>query len=414
MTSNCPKRIWMINQYASDLDMAKRQIKFGQVLASHGYDVTVICGSFVHRSGNDLLGGKEKTKIIYVDGVKFLVVKSKKYEGNGIGRILATLKFQKSVMKLAKKMEKPDIVISDFVGLFGNKFLKLKTKYGAQFISDVLDLWPETFVDLGYIKRNGLIAKILYKMEHKGYSKADYCIFSFEGGKDYIAEKGWDLESGGDIDLSKVKYINNGIDLAECIEDRNNFVYVDEDLDSKNFKAVYLGTLSEANNPQLLLDAAIELSKINDNCVLLVYGDGTQKKQLESQCKELGLTNIKFKGKLDIKYAPNVLSRGDVNIFNFANIGLLRFGCSPNKLFMYLASGKPILSTVRPNYDIVSGRGCGIVVDNNAQSLAQGIVDFSNLSQEEYNFYKDNCDMVAKEFDYGYMIENVLLPILKV
>lgn len=406
------KRIWIINQYASWRSLATRQIKMCNILKEHNYDVTVICGSFVHKIGNDLLNDNEKFKFMEIEGANFLVIKSKKYEGNGIGRILATLKFQKDVLKVTKKMPKPDIVISDYVGLFGNKFLKFKTKYGAQFITDVLDLWPETFVDMGVLKRNSIVTKILYNLEHKAYRIADYCIFSSEGGADYFIEKKWDKQNGGDLDVSKVLYINNGVDLNEFNYNKNNTVLEDEDLNSDKFKAVYLGSISDANNVKLIVDAA-NILKDNKNIIFLIYGDGSRKEELEKYCKDLNLENIKFKGRLDIKYAPNVLSRGDLNLFNFANMPLLRFGCSPNKLFMYLASGKPILSSVSPKYDIVANKECGIVVENNAKSFADGILKFSKISKDEYNRYCENCKLTAEEFDYKRMIEKVLLPKLR-
>ena len=406
------KRIWIIDQYASWRSLATRQIKFCNILQSYGYDVTIICGSFIHKSNNDLLSKHEKFRYMTIEGAKYLVIKSKSYKRNGIGRIVASLKFQRDVMKITKKMQKPDVVISDYVGLFGNKFLKFKIKYGARFITDVLDLWPETFVDMGYIKAKSIVAKVLYNMEHKAYSVADYCIFSFEGGADYFIEKGWDIQHGGNLDVKKVRYINNGVDLAEYAKLKNENVFDDVDLDSDKFKAVYLGSISEANNAMLLVDTASELSKIDSNIVLLVYGDGSQRLELEELSKQKGLTNIKFKGKLDIKYAPNVLSRGDLNLFNFADIALLRFGCSPNKLFMYLASGKPIISSVRPNYDIVAGRNCGIVTDNDARAFAEGIIKFKNMDRLEYLQYCVNCKETAKEFDYKYMIDTVLMPIV--
>lgn len=413
LTVGAGKRVWIIDQYASWRSIATRQIKFCNILQSYGYDVTVICGSFVHKSNRDLLAKNEKFRYMEIEGAKYLVVKSKAYEGNGLGRILASLKFQKDVMKVTKKMPKPDIVISDYVGLFGNKFLKFKTKYGAKLITDVLDLWPETFVDMGYIKRKSLIAKILYKMEHKAYSVADYCMFSFEGGADYFIEKGWDTGHGGDLNVDKVLYINNGVDLEEYNMLQKENILEDADLDCNKFKAVYLGSISEANNASLLVDTAIELNKTDDDIVILVYGDGSQREELERLCKQHELKNIKFKGRLDIKYAPNVLSRGDLNLFNFADIALLRFGCSPNKLFMYLASGKPVLSSVKPNYDIVAGKQCGIVTGNNAKAFAEGIVKFKNMEKQDYLQYCERCKDIAKQFDYRYMIETVLLPVLR-
>jgi hypothetical protein len=44
-----------------------------------------------------------------------------------------------------------------------------------------------------------------------------------EGGKDYIKEKKWDIEQGGKIDINKVYYINNGVDLQDFDSNRINF-----------------------------------------------------------------------------------------------------------------------------------------------------------------------------------------------
>ena len=35
------------------------------------------------------------------------------------------------------------------------------------------------------------------------------------GAVNYVRENGWDSDQGGTIDLNKLHYINNGIDLSE-------------------------------------------------------------------------------------------------------------------------------------------------------------------------------------------------------
>ena len=99
------------------------------------------------------------------------------------------------------------------------KRLKWKKKYGTKIIYDILDLWPEGFVDMGYLKKDSPITKILYDMEHKSYREADGIIFSFQGGRDYIIDKGWSKETGGDVDTRDIGYLNNGVDLETV--DRN-------------------------------------------------------------------------------------------------------------------------------------------------------------------------------------------------
>ena len=46
---------------------------------------------------------------------------------------------------------------------------------------------------LSKISKNNPLTKIAYIAEKWLYQKADEIVFSIEGGKDYIVEKGWDL-----------------------------------------------------------------------------------------------------------------------------------------------------------------------------------------------------------------------------
>lgn len=409
------KKIFIINEFGAWETIATRQINFYKNLTEAGYDVVIVSGSKIPKSDKNLLPRREKFRSTVLFGCRYLLIRTMNYRGNGLKRILASLKFQHDAMKILAKIEKPDIVISNYVGLFGNKFLKFKTKYGAQFITDVLDLWPETFVDMHYISRTNPATKVLYSLERKAYETADYCIFSFEGGKDYLKERKWDTASGGKIDLNKILYINNGVDLKQFYINKNKCKIVDNDLDAKNvFKAVYIGSISEANDVDFIVEAARFLaSRGNIQIKFLIYGDGSRRESLEKKSRDLKLPNIIFKGKLPIENAPFVLSKADVNIFNFQNIPLLRFGLSPNKLFMYLAAGRPVISPVDPNYNVITKYDCGIITTHDPAIFANRLVEMSKMPEDKLEHYGRNALEAAKEFDYRKMIGEVLLPILR-
>ena len=82
--------------------------------------------------------------------------------------------------------------------------------------------------------------------------------------------------------------------------------------------------------------------------------------------------------------------------------------CNPNKLFMYFASGKPVLSMIKPNYDIVEEKHAGISVENDPEVVADAIERFSNMSQDEYETYCINARLTAQEYDYKNLV-NVLI-----
>ena len=402
---NKGKTIWIVNEYNPPGAPRTRQTVLSQLLEERGYNVYLICGSIDHKTGNNMMNKDEKIKKVRYDGAKFIMIRTSKYRKT-YERVAVAVQFQHRVWKYRTMLPKPDVIVSDFAGLFGNVFLKWKRKYGTRIIYDILDLWPEGFVDLGYIKRNSWVAKTLYRKEHKSYREADGIIFSMQGGGDYIVDKGWSKETGGDVDTSNIGYLNNGVDIEAVDRQRDRFIINDKDLDNELFKVVYLGSISTTNGVGILVETARVLKNRNiDDVIILVYGFGNEEEKLKRLVNSYGLTNIRFKGKLDKEYAMNLLSRGDLNVFSFKDSSLWKYGVSPNKLFMYFASGKPVLSTIKPNYDLVEGKKAGISVNNDPEIVADAIIEYSRMDREEYDEYCNNARRVAEEYDYKKLIQ---------
>lgn len=398
------KIIWIVNEYNFPDEKNTRQTNLCKYLREQGYKAYIISGSTSVKQRKKPMGPNEKIRYIKTDEAEGFYIKTSSFNNN-YKRVLVAIQFQERLWKYRKKLPMPDVIVSDFSGLFGNVFLRWKKKYGTKVIYDILDLWPEDFVCMGYLKRDNPVTKILYAMEHKSYREADGIIFSFQGGKDYIIDKKWNLEQGGDIDISNIGYLNNGINIEVVDKQRNEFVLNDSDLDSDKFKAIYLGSISEFNGLDILIDTAKILhDRGNNHIIMLIYGYGTQENRLRNRVKELGLSNIKFKGKLDNRYAINVLSRGDLNLFTFLNTPILKYGVSPNKLFMYFASGKPVLSMIKPAYDLVEEKKAGISVENNPKAIADALEMFSKMKNVEYDEYCHNARKTAEEYDYKKLV----------
>lgn len=92
------------------------------------------------------------------------------------------------------------------------------------------------------------------------------------GAVNYVRENGWDSDQGT-IDLNKLHYINNGIDLSEFNVNMQRYKIEDFDLaNDKTFNIIYLGSIRLANNLKLLIDSAKILQ--NNSVQVLIYGDG--------------------------------------------------------------------------------------------------------------------------------------------
>lgn len=405
------KVIWIVNEYNGPTAIRSRQTVLSQRLEERGYEVYLFCGSSDNKGGKNSIEDGADFKFVESDGAKFYVIKTSNYRRT-YERVLVAVQFQKRIWKLRDQLPIPNVIVSDFAGLFGNIFLKWKKKYGTRIIFDVLDLWPEGFVDMGYIKRSSPIAKVLYGMEHKSYREADGIIFSMQGGRDYIIDKGWSKEVGGDVDTSDIGYLNNGVDLETVDRERVEVQLEDPDLDTNKFKVVYLGSISVMNGLDVLVETARVLqNRGRSNVMFLVYGYGTQEEQMKNMVAEYGLKNIKFKGRLEKKYAMSLLSRADLNIFTFKDTSLWKYGVSPNKLFMYFASGKPVLSMIRPNYDLVEDKKAGLSVENKPEVVADAIERFCGMDKPEYDEYCQNARATAEEYDYRNLVQVLIKKI---
>ena len=402
------KTIWIVNEYNGPNEIRTRQTVLSQRLMEQGYDVYLFAGSSDNKGESNYIEDNRSYQYVESDGAKFYVIKTRNYR-RSFERILVALQFQYKIWNLRKNFPKPDVIVSDFAGLFGNTFLRWKKKYGTKIIYDILDLWPEGFVDMGYIKKNSLIAKMLYRLEHKSYREADGIIFSMQGGRDYIVEKGWSMETGGDVDTSDIGYLDNGVDLETVDKQKNEYILDDPDLDSPDFKVVYLGSVSAFNGVDKIVETAKVLQERNENNIrIMIYGYGNQEKKIKELIQNYHLKNIALKGKLDKKYAMNLLTKSDLNIFTFREIDLIKYGVSPNKLFMYFASGKPVLSMIKPAYDLVEEKKAGISVDNDPEAVADAIIRFRKMDKQEYVEFCKNARETAEEYDYKKLV-NVLI-----
>ena len=116
-----------------------------------------------------------------------------------------------------------------------------------------------------------------------------------------------------------------------------------------------------------------------------------------------------FKGRVEKKYIPSVISRADLNVVHWEMSDILRYGVSYNKLFEYLAAGKPIFSTVRPGYSIVEGNRCGADTEGfTPEDFAAGIQRLAALSDEEQRRMGENARRAAKEYDFQALTRKLI------
>jgi glycosyltransferase involved in cell wall biosynthesis len=407
-------KIWLINQYnmPPEYGHLNRHFNFGKYLKRMGYEPTVFVGSFLHNTEIQMIEDDSLVKRYEHIDYPYYFIKTSNYTLSKLKRIYAMYEFYKNLLKIVKSFDKPDIILgSSAHPLAAIAAIKLGRRYGCQSIIEIRDLWPESFAAYNIIKKNNPLLKLLYAGEKWIYKKADKLVFTMEGGKDYIIEKGWDKQHGGPIDLNKIYHINNGVDLEAFNYNKEYYKLDDDDLnDNTTFKVIYTGSIRLVNQVGIILDVAKYLQDDGHNNIkFLIYGTGDQVDILKRRLKNESINNVYFKGRVDKKYIPYVTSKGDLNIVVGINRPLHRFGTSANKRFDYFASGKPTLATTITAYSLIKRYGAGSEVRlTEIESVANEIIRYKNMPKEQYNQYCINALKAAKDYDFKVLTEKLL------
>lgn len=408
--------VWILNHHANDtfFDEGGRHYSFAKYLKRAGYAPTVFCSNAEHGTGRQYFAGLGTAQLHMAEkiGVPFIFIKGRGYKGNGLKRILCMFDYYVNVRKYAgiyaEKNGKPDVIIASSVHpLACVAGIKLARKMKIPCIVEIRDLWPESIVAYRIASPQNVIIKALYRLERWIYTEADAVIFTVGGGKDYIKEKEWDIGHGGKVDLNKVYYINNGVDLEQFDKNRGQFCIEDDDLlDGKRFKVVYAGSLRKVNNLGLLLDAA-KLVK-NEKVIFLIWGGGDEQETLKARVEAEHIGNVRFKGTVGKQYIPYIAGKADINFLHNDSSPIFKYGLSMNKLFDYLAAGKPILTDLISPYN--PAVQCGAAVEVKvpiAENIAEAVDKMAGLTPEELGRLGANAREGAKNNDFKKLTEQL-------
>ena len=408
------KNIWIMNHYAGSMffDKGGRHYNFAKYLRRAGYEPVIFCANSKHGQQELFFGNKDLWHEHIAEEIvtPFVFVKARTYQGNGKQRVLNMIDFYRNVKKTAKQYAKkhgsPDVIYASSVHpLTLVAGIQLAKYFGVKCICEVRDFWPESIVAYSTrFTRSHPLMRLLYHGEKWIYKKADSLIFTTEGAYDYIVEQGWEKE----IPRFKVHYINNGVDLEAFQYNREHFQVDDPDLqDPDIFKVVYTGSIRLVNNLGLLLDAAKQVT--DPKVRFLIWGDGDERPMLEQRIRDEGIGNVGFKGKVDKKYIPYIVSKADLNFAHNTPSSLFRFGISFNKIFDYFAAGKPILTDFPCAYNPVIQSNSGVAVENaTAAEVARAIEKMVALEEAEYMKFCSNALKAAETYDFKNLTQKLI------
>ena len=283
---------------------------------------------------------------------------------------------------LAAYSVNPDIVLMYSPPLpLGLSGVALKKTRGIPFVFNVQDLYPQSIIDLGFLKNRFLIW-FYERIECFIYWQADHITVHSSGNKEHVLKKG--------IVPDKVSVLPNWVDTDFlCPGEKNNQFRKELELNGK-FVVSFGGVLGYSQNLDIILEAAKQLAAYPE-IIFLIVGDGSEKQRLIEKAKSMELSNLIFLPMLPRERYPEMLHASDVSL---ATLGPeVKTPVVPSKIISIMAGGKPVIASMQSYGDapkIIQEAGCGIVVSPN---------DPKELSEAVIKLFRDQhlCDEMGRK-----------------
>jgi glycosyltransferase involved in cell wall biosynthesis len=393
--------VWIVNQYAGSPrhGMEYRHYHLARALAEKGHRVVVITGTRSHLFTRPPEVSRPFT-LETIDGVTYCWVDGPRYErAISLGRILNMVAFAARLERLpVTRLPRPDAILVSSPSLFPLPVAaRWARRFGARFAFEVRDIWPLTLRELGGLSRKHPLVLVMQRLEDYGYRRADAVVSVLPAAVGHMVSRG--------MDPAKFHYLPNGIDLDGRRSDGAAPSVVRDAIRPGAFTVGFVGTLGRANVLETLIDAAKLVQA--DGVQVVVVGAGAERDQLLARAD--GAANVAFVGPVAKEQVGPAIELFDACYVGYRRSSLYRFGVSPNKLYEYMAVGRPVLFAADAANQPVQEADCGrTVAPEDPEALAEAIRSLVACSDDERSRLGANArEYVARRHDYGRLAEEL-------
>ncbi len=379
---------------------ANRTYEHAKEWVKQGIDVTVITCAPNFPKGKVYEGYKNKfIQTEYLDGIKVIRVWTYITANEGtIKRILDYCSF--SFMAFwAGLFIKTDVIIATspqfFTALSGRWLSFFKRK---PWIMEVRDLWPESIVAVGAMKK-GKVIQFFEWLEKRLYKSANHIVVVTDSFKQKIIERG--------IDERKISIHKNGANLEMYTARPKDKDLVKEYRLEGKLVFAYIGTHGMAHGLDFVLKSIAKIQEGHPDIHFLFIGDGAERNNLIALKEKLGLKNTTFIPSVTKNEVIRYLSLMDFALVNLRKSDTFKT-VIPSKIFEAAAMEKPIFLGLE-------GETKGIIEKYNAglcfepENEADFILKLEGITEpSKYKKFLDGCKNLVADFDRKQIAVNLL------
>jgi glycosyltransferase involved in cell wall biosynthesis len=386
----------MVNQYAGSPrhGMEYRHYYLAREMMADGWIVVVVSGSYSHLFTQPPDVSRRYTTE-EIDGVRYCWISVPRYSRSlSLGRVVNMLVFALRLARLDPgALPRPDAILVSSPSLFPIvTAARWARRWNARLVFEVRDIWPLTLTELGGARVIPLAA-VMQWFEDYAYRVADAVVSVLPEAAGHMTSRG--------MDPRKFAYVPNGIALAPGEPATDAPPAVVKAVPPGTFTVGFVGTLGTANAVETLIDAARMLAR--EPVHIVVVGHGPERDRLLARAE--GLSNVTFAGPIAKREVAPALRLFDACYVGFRRSPLYRFGVSPNKLYDYMAAGRPIVLATDAANRPVDEADCGRTIPpEDPLALATAIRDLAaNPPAELDRLGRNAVAYVSRRHDYAVL-----------
>ncbi len=339
--------------YPPEIGAAQARLSaFAHELQRAGHDVEVVTALPNYPSGSLSPGDRGVlSRREVIDGVPVRRLWLLTASGAGARRLASYLSFTATGLIGAIGGRRPDVVFVESPPLFlGVSGWLLARRFGAAFVMNVSDLWPDSVRAYGVLT-DGPALRAAERLERWLYRRADAVTAVTEG----IRER---LLTQKSVPAPNVLFLPNGVDLdvfrpmPDDAALRASYGLPDGPL------VLYTGNHGYAHALDTLVEAARQVPEVT----FALVGDGSEKDRIRHLARDRGAANVRF--------FPPVAPVEVARLYGLALAGIatvrsssLMAGVRPAKAIVIMGCGKPVIySGAGEGAEIIRSARAGLVV----------------------------------------------------
>lgn len=384
-----------------------RHYEIARQLKAQGHEFTVVTSTVSYLTGSKRTSSADDSKV-RSEGPRVLRVWTPATLHKSFAwRVVAFLVFSVASFMASVRTRGVDVVLGTSPPIFqaGAAWAVAWLKR-VPFVLEVRDLWPEFAVAMGVL-RNPLAIKLARWLERFLYARAEAIIVNSPAYRGYLLARG--------VAEERVFVVPNGVDVAmfnpeaDGVGFRRRMTIADDE-----FVVMYTGALGMANDIPTILRAA-EALRDQDGIRFVLVGDGKERRGLEELAGTMRLGNVVFTGAVPKEEIPEALAAANACIATLMNIPMFTT-TYPNKVFDYMAAGRPTILAIDGviRQVVEASRGGVFVPPGDSKALASAIRCLAEtpevareMGESARNYVESHFDRVLQAEQFGRVLARV-------